>query len=229
MIARPRLMRRLMVAMGWLLVAAAVSACSPFAVVGNVFTAGSAVPAKYTLPQGKTVLVLVDDPQNVLGNPRLTQSIAAQTNFQLKQHFDKIKLVSVRDLASLQTKLGNRYSSTPMVTIARDLGADVLIHVEVETVTLRYAYTVYRPTASVRVKVIDATTLKRLFPSPGPVRDQAIAQPGYPLLVHLPSQTVNQSQPGAVQAMTRSLAKRIGVKVAELFYDHAKDTDFTQH
>lgn len=214
-----------------LLAAAALSGCAPAAIVANVFTAGSAIKAKYTLPEGKRVLVLVDDPNRVLMRPRLRDVIAAQVDFQLKQQIDGIKLVPISDVAALEAKLGDRFKSASLVSIGRVLDAPIVIYVAMDEAKLNESYGVYQPEAHASVTVINSTQQTRLFPHPGALHDEPMKVAGYPVAVSLGHWSVDQTEPGTSDVAMRALANRIGLRVAELFYDHAADTgkDLDKH
>ena len=179
--------------------------------------------ARYTLEERPT-LVIVDDPNNVLGDPNFPAVIGANAGFHLKENkqLTPEQVVSQDHLSVLAANMGDRYLATPIDEIGRRLKAEQVIHVQVNAVNLQSDNTYYEPTAELEVKVIDVETGARLFPTDTPdIPGMELAtKPGYRLRVEMKRQTVDETRRHAVPMLARSLAERIGLQVAQVFYDH---------
>jgi hypothetical protein len=111
----------------------------------------------------------------------------------------------------------DRYSDPMAIDeIARAVGADQIIFVEMvalaETIN-----GVPRPTAVVRLRVVDAANLVRLFPPEGAVDPTRALQA-----------TVGEVDPGLLQSTSsrlkiyEALAEETGQEIAKLFYAHER-------
>ncbi len=180
---------------------------------------------RFTLEQRST-LVIVDDPQNLLGDLNNPTVIGANVGFHLMENDVLLpeQIVSQDHLTVLATQMGKRFMATPIDQIGKRLKADQVIHVQVRSVVLQNDNTNYQPTAEVEVKVIDSLTGERLFP----IDENAIpgmASPGESLLIEMERQPLDETRRHAIQMLMRSLAERIGLEVAGLFYDHVAPED----
>lgn len=183
---------------------------------------GEKVKARYELPDRPT-LVMVEDPDNVMGDPTLSRLIASHVSFHLRENKAvKQEVISQRDLADLANRLDEDYRRMPIDRIGQQLGADQVIHILIDKVDLERAPGVYRPTAFAEVKVIDAAESRRLFP---PVRRLDVGDghaPGLRLQTQLHHRT-NANQDASYHAvLMKALAEQMSVEVAQLFYDHRR-------
>ena len=195
--------------------------CEAPGFIGYVVAGPPKVKAKYTLKPAAT-LVIVDDPQQQLGDPNFPAVVGANVGFHLTQNdvLTNDQLIPQDHLSTLANQLDDRYLSTPIDQIGSRLDAQQVIHVLVRSTNLEVDNTYYHPTATVEIKVIDTATGERLFPKPS---DEAHAQataPGYKLDVELKRQTLDTSRRGALTMLARELSERIGLEVAQVFYTH---------
>lgn len=218
-----RLFVRPMLLAALLAAAVAPAGCVPLGYLASI--GGDKVPAVYELA-GRTTLVMVDDPHNLLGNPQLRYVIGTWAGFELTQNDVLEKpaaLVPQQALMNLATKLSPHYAEAPVDQVGRALDADQVIHVVIQAVQLESAPGMFRPTATVAVKVVDAGTGERLFPKTQPgLGDQP--SPGYPLKVQMKAQVIQHVDRATQAQLMRSLAERLGRSVAELFYKHPSPT-----
>ena len=202
----------------WLMITTAmIAGCPAAGYVAAVIAGPEKVPAMYHLPAKRT-LILVDDPEHQLGNPALTNNIAAMTGeFLIQNKSEAQDFVSVSKLSDLASQLGNDYFAMPIDSIARKLQAQQVIHVYIETVAMQYGAAMYRPTAVVQVKVIDVETGNRTFPRPGPLRE-GLPQPGHKLVVQMDYQNIDDESRTNRNIITGKLAEQIARDVSRLFY-----------
>ncbi len=184
------------------------------------------IKAQYKL-QPRQTLVIVDDPQNVLGDLNYPTVVAANVNFHLNENEVLLpeQIISQDHLTVLAANMGDRYRSTPIDEIGKRLKADQVIYVLIRSVDLTDKNTYYEPTAHCDIKIIDVQTGKRLFPAPP---ENTVAQPnapGHALTVTIDKQTVDRTRRHAMSNLARALSERIGLEVAGLFFDHV-DFDY---
>jgi hypothetical protein len=184
------------------------------------------VKARYTLEQRPT-LVIVDDPQNAMGDPNFPAVVAANVGYHLtkNQVLESGLIVSQDHLSSLANQMGDRYMTTPIDRIGARLKAQQVIHVRVRSVKMQVAGAFYHPTAAVEVKLIDAQAGTRLFPKAGEYSDPQMTPPGLTLPVEMKRQTIDDTRRHAPAMLARNLAERIGLEVAQVFYDHVPHDD----
>ncbi len=195
--------------------------CEGPAFVSYVITGPPKIEAIYTLADQPT-LVIVDDPKQLLGNPNNATVVGANVGFHLKQNevFTEAATIPQDRLSTYAAGLGDKYAATPIDRIGQELGAAQVIHVMVKSVNLQSKNTYYEPTAELEVKIIDADTGKRLFPTHDNTLPGAAVQPGHPMRVTMKSQTLDETRRHALPMLARSLSERIGLEVAQLFYKH---------
>ena len=187
--------------------------------LGVVASAGERVPAQYKLPDVKT-LVLVDDPADRLPDPQLRDVVAQYTGYHLNESGALSQpIIDPDQLRVLADLLGDRYASTPMDTLARELGAGQVIHIQIQTLLLRAPTGLLNPNATVLVSVVNADG-ERLFPQPGPLHDPAEPTPGQRLAIESGPPRYGETDRTSQATLTRELAQKIGLDVARLFYKH---------
>ncbi len=195
--------------------------CAEPGFIAHVIAGPDHVKARYTL-EPRPTLVIVDDPQNALGDPNFPAVVGANVGHNLIQNevLDAGLVVSQDHLSSLAVQLGDRYPTTPIDRIGTRLKAQQVIYVRVISVKMQIAGAYYHPTAVVEVKVIDAQTGSRLFPKAGEYSDPETTPPGLTFPIEMKRQTLDENRRHARSMLARSLAERIGLEVAQIFYDH---------
>lgn len=195
--------------------------CEAPGFVAHVIKGPPKVDAAYALKDRPT-LVMVDDPQDKLGDRNDLAVIGANVGYHLIENeaITEDHLVTQDRLSAFVAEQGERYRSMPIDAVGRQLGADQVIYVLVKSSRLQSKNTYYEPTAVVEVKVIDARAGRRLFPdvdedAPGPR-----PKPGHSLTVQMKRQTLDETRRYALSEMSKSLAERVGLEVAQLFYKH---------
>ena len=180
------------------------------------------VKATYVLP-ARSTLVLVDDPDRRLRDPSLPRYIATEISNALAQHRAVTRVVAPDKIDALMIELGGDFERTGIDQIGREVGAEQIVHVHVESATLYPEPGLLQPQAVVQIKVIDVVNRRRLFPATGRSYGRtefSLSSRGVRLNVRLlPRGSTDESN--AVQALLmRRLASRIARDSARLFHDY---------
>ena len=198
---------------------AAAAGCEAFGFLAATVGGRENIPARHTLKKQKTAIVVVD-PENHLPQPQLTALIASNTRFHLKQNTELTdkQLVSLQRVRDLRARLGDQFTATPISSVGQQLGAKQVVHVLIRKTQLRYAGSIYRPRATFEVKVVDAGSGELRFPEPG--SGDGIGPRGEMVNVELKARDEPTGRRGTTALIGRKLARHIGRKAAEVFYDH---------
>ena len=213
--ARPRAMFVRCVALAGVFSAAAVAGgCGgvPYLVQGLI---PQTVKARYLL-EDRITLVMIDDPQLLLGDAEISTQLADRVMHDLQEKKVVQQFVPLAQLAALADELGDGYGRTAIDKIGSKLGAQQVIHVNIDSLTAAAAPGMWRPEATVTVKVIDAIQGKRLFPPPQP----GAGPRGVSISVQTAPRYSSDDAKGERMMMMRRLAPLIGRDVAYLFYKH---------
>ena len=196
-----------------------IVSCEGFAFLTQTFA--TQVDAKYKL-SNKPTLVLVDDPQALLGDPSLERVLATRVGFHLVQEGVVAEIISPDRVAELATKLGPGYVNAPLDQIGRAAGAEQVINVYVEQTDFRVEEGTYRPGMLVRVKVVDAATGHRLFPAADATAsgDLTTSANGYPVASQLFYKIGVGEGTDDVATAVRAVVERSGRDVSRLFYKY---------
>jgi hypothetical protein len=182
------------------------------------------IPALYDI-EDRPTLIVVDDPRKLMGDPAMTGVIADQISLELRQGKALKTVIDPLKLRDEQIRLGDAYEATALDQLGRTLGAEQVIHVQVEDVQLQGAPGVLKPRGLTRVKLIDTQKGKRLFPpaQTGEAKSGVSPQPrGQPVLSELFYQQLSQDTRAELNRVVRELAVRMGRDAAYVFYDHPK-------
>lgn len=199
--------------------ACALAGCEAFSFLSQAFV--TKVDAKYKLADQPT-LILVDDPQSLLGDPSLERVLAARVGFYLAEQGVVKEIVSPDRVAGLATKLGPHYATAPLDQIGLAAGAKQVVNVYVEQTDFRVEEGTYRPGMRVRVKVVDAATGKRLFPAADASTsgDLTTSANGYPVASQLFYKIgIGEGTDDVTQAV-KAVVERSGRDVSRLFYQY---------
>jgi hypothetical protein len=120
-------------------------------------------------------------------------------------------------------KLGDDFDRSAIDQIGREVDANLVVHVYIESATLYPEPGLLQPRAVIQIKVIDAINRRRLFPTIGRADGRsefAVPSRGKRLEVRL-SPRASAGESSTVQAMMmRRLSLRIARDAARLFYDY---------
>ena len=126
------------------------------------------IDAEHTLVNKKTV-VFVDDPLNILPRTALRTAIGDAVSFDLMQREILTSTVSTRDAITVSRNGAgaNANKLLSIESIARSLDASQVIYIRPATFDIagRSDSQGIRPTAIVRVKVIDIDSKERVYPA----------------------------------------------------------------
>ena len=203
-----------------LLMALCFSGCGSEGYLSHLINGPDKVPAVYTLEEQPT-LILVDDPADLFNDPNIALTVAINIEFNLNQNKVLVgKTIPAREIANLQAKAGDRFKTMPVDQIGRELGAEQVLYVLIDDITMEQVPGVYRPKATVQVKVIDAAAGRRLFPNPPAPNQPPSDMPvrGHPVVTELHYKGPNQGSQGALSLLRRQLAEVLGRDIARQFY-----------
>jgi hypothetical protein len=182
-------------------------------------------PAAFTIPEGKSAVIIIDDPANRVPQRSLREVIgrtAEQDMLERKAAKDMIQ--SGQALAVLaRERFGQKQT---IDALGRSLKADIVIYATVDVFTLTDDGQTFAPRSAMRVKVVDSATGDRLYP-PESVTEW------HPIAVRLPPQAIESpvGQSGATGMQMQAfqdLAGLTGVALGRMFYKHEIGNDPNQ-
>lgn len=169
-------------------------------------------PAAFELDRKRTTIVFVDDQNNVLQRRNLRNEIAASATelMQREKLVDDMLDGRAAIIAATRDRDGEPMS---VVEVGRATKAEIVVQVIMDGFTISPDGVGYAPLASFRVKVIDATNDKRLWPAPS-------LETGAPLTVTLFERAQTIPTGAARVQAENELAAEVGRRVAQIFYEH---------
>ncbi len=210
------------IALGMLIGMLGSAGCNIVAPIGVLLHGPEKVPAQFTLPRERSIVVFVDDRLSRLPRRPLRTTIADQITSKLLEN----KLSdSIIDSRAAEAAVQREKPSEPMsvTEIGRSVQADLVLHVMIDSFGLSPDSVTFSPGARVTVRVTDTATDARLWP----VEDVSVPldrrPKGYSLEVN--PRTPTSKPPGSASEVAQAeidLAKIVGSAVAELFYDEVK-------
>jgi hypothetical protein len=201
----------------------------------------------YTLPENKPILVVVDDPNQLLGNQATANLLAVRVGYEIEQNVDDIPVISQDKLQEYREKIEKAAADAPaptmnqvalkeykdkkikdafrkvsLTTIGRELGASQVISIYVESAEYNQDPSALRPRLVTRVKVIDVESNARVFPplDLGTSDDPMLANRGFAITSQFFNKATSEENRGDETVAMQTLAKTAGVDIAKLFYDH---------
>ncbi len=204
---------------------ATVLASTPFIASCNIVTplayaidGAGQIEAEYILLDRKTV-VFVDDPDTIFPRTSLRLTLGDAVSFDLMQRELLTSTVATRDAvaASRNGAAGNAAKLTSITSIGRALDCAQVIHIQptVFDIDGRSDDRGLRPTAVVRVKIIDVENKMRLYPG-------AEIQPeGREITAIIREKDSNglRTRAGRTQ-IEDELVKKLALEIERLFYKH---------
>jgi hypothetical protein len=173
-------------------------------------------PALYELDRRRPTVVFIDDRASVVPRRALRASIGQEAESTMIEQgvVDQESMISAS--ATLRLAMAERYGEPRSIdSVGEEVGAEVVVYVEMVSWSLRGDGVTFAPTARVSVKVLDVANDVRLWP-------QTIG--GHVMTVQLP-QTASQGPTNRVERNTieEGLARLVGLRIARLFYTHEAD------
>lgn len=193
----------------------------------NIFAAGyltlvgeGDVRKEFKLDDQRKTVVFVDDPSNRIAQRRIRAQIGTEATDRMVR---KNVAPMIEANSALAAATRDRYGELQsVVQIGEAVGAEVVVHVVVEEFSTEVGATALRPSAQMRVWLIDVATQDVLWPPSTDERPPGMRPPGFPLAVTQQIEgTVGVDARGRSQLATiqRDLAQRAGEGIAQLFYD----------
>ncbi len=179
----------------------------------------------YELKEEQPLLVVVDDPNQLLGNLATANLLAVQVGYEIEQHVDDVPVIPQDKLEEYRQKKGDAFKKTSLTTIGRDLGAKQVVSIYIDAAELNQDPGALRPRLLTRVKVIDVDTNSRVFPplDMGTSDDPMLANRGFAITSQFFNKSTQDENRSDFTMAMRTLAKTAGVDIAKLFYDHGTD------
>lgn len=206
----------------WALAAGAVAAVAGCNIVGPAFMlvhGPEKIPQAYDLEQKRPTVIFLDDRAGTIRRSPTRNRITAAAESALLRAKAVDRLLDAR-AASLFVANEPRGELMPISEVGRGVGAEVVIYVVPEEFTLSADGQTFAPTATFRVKVLDAIADKRLWPE---------EREGYTLIVT--ADTKQGSPPKDMSGMREAedrFADLVGTRLAQLFYSREPDTISTK-
>lgn len=195
----------------------AIPGCQIFGIIANAFFP-SKVAARYH-PADRPTLILVDDPANQLNGPAYLATIASHVGF----HLTEANVLSPDHVISpylsyeLADRLGEHYTRASVDRVGKEVGAQQVIHLHIQSVQLQEDPGMLRPSAVIQVKIIDVTEVLKLFPSPDELQPES--ENGIVSVV-MPRRVDRGDGMESLTNIRQALAERIARDVARLFFDY---------
>jgi hypothetical protein len=195
---------------------AAAPGCNIVAPAAYIIGGTGKIPAQHKLDSRRPTVIFIDDRANVLPRRSLRVLMGQEADSTL---IEKRVIAAPNMIASSSTMRAaadERYGTPiPIGEIAQQVGAEVIIYVQIERWALTRDGSSFSPVALVRVKVLDVAAEQRLWPAAGE---------GQALIVELPvrSREIPQSRADR-NAAEDMLANAVGVRIARLFFEHERD------
>ncbi len=204
----------------FLLVTLALAGCNILGPMGY-FIAG---PAKreplFNLDPARTSVVFIDDRESRIGHSALRRQMSAKSEEVLLEKAAVVDLLSSD--AVLASTVRDRFGQPrSIVTIGREIGAEVVIYATIDSFSLSPDGVSLRPTATARLKVIDVTEDKRVWPVE-PQRWHSVTATVPRVGGEMPTSV------GARMEMLSVLADRMGQEIAHVFVKHLADPSETE-
>jgi hypothetical protein len=160
-------------------------------------------------------VIFLDDRAGLLGRPTTRERVLAEAERALLESGAVERLLDGRAASGVVAN-EPRGELLSISEVGRAVDAEVVIYVQPEAYTLSADGQTFAPTATLRVKVMDATADARLWPE---------EKEGHALSVVA---TTRQGAPPTDNAELREaeeeFADLIGLRLAQMFYEHEADT-----
>lgn len=192
---------------------AALPGCNVVGPIAMLIEGPPTTDPVFELDPERPTVVFVDDPGNALPQRSLRGEIARSAE---KQLLDKKVLKDVIDHRGvLQAVSRERFGEQMSITeVGRAVSAEVVIYVQIVSITLSSDGASYSPAASARVKVIDVKNDVRVWPKEENAGQLALNMRG--MAGEMPRSIAQR------EGMLREVASRMGLAVAQMFYKHER-------
>ncbi len=210
------------ISLSWLILSASLVGCEAPAAIAHVLTGESKVPAVYPLDKDKLTVIMVEDDQELMGDPTAAGLIAATATLNLEKNGGFAdNMIQGQQLVQAERRIGTRvWRGMKIADIGREVGAQRVVYAQIAHVDAAQESDILQARLGLKITVVDVATGKVLFPEVTET-DTWSSGPGkmasHPLMVQL-----KQRQPRFNRAyqpvVSQDLAKEAGVHLARLFY-----------
>lgn len=200
--------------------ALATAGCNYASMAGYLAFGGPKVEAAYKLDKTRTYVVFVDDRGNRAPRRSLRRVMAEETERTILGARALAPEMMLPTGAIMQVASDESYERPLSITeLGNKVGAEVVIHVSLDSFALSSDGVTYQPTVSGRVRIVDAQNNVRIWPL-----DRAR---GHQVIMQLPARPGDLPRSGAqVQAAQEEAARYFGRDVGRLFFEYErKDTN----
>lgn len=176
------------------------------------------VQPAYELPKDRPTVIFIDDRANRIPQRSVRELIGTVAEKTLLENSAARNVIESR---RVQAVVARERFGKPMgiAEVGQALEAEVVIYAWVDEFSLTPDGQTYSPSASLRVKVIDATTKERLFPPEG-------ADPWHIVSVNVPLQQGAPPSTNAEKALAEeNLARWVGRALGRQFFEHESRLD----
>lgn len=192
----------------------ALSGCNYIGPMGYLIGGNGTVKAAYQLDKTRSHVVFVDDRENLLSNRPLRRTIAqcAERTLLDDNAVEKSDIISSEAVEAV-TAADKWGRPMGISQVGQAVNADVVIYATIDQFTISSDGVSLSPQAVLRVKVVDAKTRERLFPTTE--NDWHTVQTVVPRRDGMTPKTASE-----VALEERRLAERVGRDLAYVFIDH---------
>lgn len=180
--------------------------------ITQAFTGPPKIDARYE-PDDRATVVFVDDPAHRLPGIDLPGLIAGRVGDRLEREAEIQRIISPTRIDRLQAD-ESEFASWPIDRVGREVDAEQVLYILVTGFELTESDAIYRPTATVRIKWVDAASGQRFWPS------RADHPDGYPLTTQQEYRNMQGASAMTESIIGRELAEALAGDVAKLFYKH---------
>lgn len=211
----PQILRAML--LGALCVVPVLPACNIITPASYIINGPGKIDAEYTLPDRKTV-VFVDDPNNIFDKVATRVTLADAISFDLMERGLLTSTVKASDAIAVARAgggAGGRLMSVEAIAKAVDCSQVILVKPSIFDLVGRSDTQGLRPTAIVRVQVVDVESKQVLYPLSDVLPDgrEIIAT------IRETDSDIVRSRTGRAEVADQ-LVRKLAVEVAQLFYEH---------
>ncbi|MGQ0628217.1 MAG: hypothetical protein ACT4PL_08995 [Phycisphaerales bacterium] len=171
-------------------------------------------PAAFTLPENQTGVIFIDD-RSSQASRAVREAMGDAAEKAILANEAAKEMVQARGVQAVLARERDK-KLVSITAVGKNLKADFVIYAWLDGFALSSDGESYSPAASLRVKVVDVATGKRLFPAGAEGESYA------PLRVTLPAQA--SGTPNSVSGRATAeieFGRYVGGRIGELFFEHA--------
>lgn len=188
-----------------LLVAALTLLSHNGCVLVPVLYRGRMAPAACKSLQGKTVVVVCTSTSSDFGPSPDAELVARRVSSLLAQNVKEVKVVAQQRVAAWMDEHDSQY--VDYAEIGRDLNADLVVGIDIESFSLQTGSTLYQGNAVYRLEVMDVSD------------DRIVYETFTPPVVYPPMRGVPSTE-ATKEQFRRTFTDILGGNIARHFYEH---------